>query len=75
MGIFQPNELALDETGVINETVSSFLAGKPLHDLPPCSTLEVYNKTPIFSPVYIKEDVVESFMWKLSGSSGLGGTD
>ena len=41
----------------------------------PCYTLEVYNKTPIFSLVYIKEDVVESFMRKLLGSSGPGGTE
>ena len=41
----------------------------------PCYTLEVYDKTPIFIPVYIKEDVVESFMPKLLGSSGPGGID
>ena len=41
----------------------------------PCFTLEVYDETPIFSPVHIKEEVVESFMRKLSGSSGPGGTD
>ena len=71
----QPNELASDGTGVINETVSSVLARKNLHNPPPCSTLEVYNKTPIFIPVYIKEYVVESFMRKLSGSSGPGVID
>ena len=47
MGIFQPNKLVLDETGVINETVAYVLEGKHLHDTPPCSTLEVYDKTPI----------------------------
>ena len=46
-----------------------------MHDPPPCYTLDAYNKTPIFSPVYIKEDVVESFMWKLLGVSGPVGTD
>ena len=71
----QPNKLASDKKGVINETVSSVLAGKKLHDPPLCSTLEVYKKMPIFSPVYIKEDGVESFMRKLSGISGPGGTD
>ena len=44
---FRPNKLALDETGVINETVAYVLAGKKLHDPPPCSTLYLYDETPI----------------------------
>ena len=72
---FRPKKLALDETGVINETVAYVLEGKHLHDTPPCSTLEVYEEIPILNPVYIKEDVVESFMPKLLGSSGPGGMD
>ena len=75
MGIF-----ATQQTGIIwnrcykwNRLICP--GGKTFAWTPPCSTLEVYYKTPIFSPVYIKEDVVESFMRKLSGSSNPGGTD
>ena len=35
--------------------------------------LEVYKETPIFIPVYITKDVVESVTWKLSSSVGAGG--
>ena len=40
-----------------------------------CSTLEVYNKTPIFIFVDITEDVVELVALKRLGSSVLGATD
>ena len=70
----QPDELVLDETGVMNKTVTSVLVGGNPHEKnPACSTLEAYDETPIFIPVDIKEDVVESVMQKISGSSGLGG--
>ena len=39
-----------------------------------CSTLEVYDKTPIFIPMDIMEDVVESVAHKLFGSLVPGGT-
>ena len=35
----------------------------------------MYNKTPIFIPVEIAEDTVESVVQKLSGDSCLGGAD
>ena len=47
------------------------LAGKHLHEPPtphpPCSMLEVSDKTPIFIPVDITEDVVKSVARKLLG--------
>ena len=43
--------------------------------IPYCSTLEVYDKTPIFIPVEVMEDVVESFTQKLSEVSSPIGTD
>ena len=73
-GRLQPNKLPIYKTGVMGETIPSVLAGKHLHEKNPTrSMLEAYNKTPIFIPVGIKEDVVESVMQKISGSSGLGG--
>ena len=40
-GAFQPEELADDITGIINETVTSVVAGKHLNKTnPSCSTLE-----------------------------------
>ena len=38
------------------------------------STLEAYEETPVFIPVVMTEDVVESVARKLPGSAGLGGT-
>ena len=62
--------------GVINETVVSVLAVKYPHKKnPACSTLEAYNKMPIFIPMGITEDVVKSVVRKLSGISGPGGMD
>ena len=40
-----------------------------------CSKLEAYDETPIFIPVEITEDVVESVAWKLLRSFVPGGTD
>ena len=42
---------------------------------PACSTLDSYNKTPIFTLVEITEDVVKSVARKVLGSSGPVGTD
>ena len=54
----------------------SVLAGKPPHKkIPSCVTIETYDETPIFIPVYITEDSVESVMQKLLGSLGPGGTE
>ena len=39
----------------------------------PCSILEAYDKTPIFIPVGIMEDVVELVSLKLPGGVGPGG--
>ena len=71
----QPDELALDRTGIINKTVASVLAGKYPHGkISSCSMFDTYDETPIFIILYITEDVVESVARKLSGSSGPEGT-
>ena len=71
----QPDELAEDRTGTINETVTSVLEGKhPSRTIPSCAKLEMYEETPIFIPVDITEEAIESVAQKLSGSSGPGGT-
>ena len=59
----------------MDETAASFLVGKHPHKPPPCSTLVVYDKMPIFIPVDIMEDVVELVVRKIFGSSVPGGTD
>ena len=65
-----------DKTGVMDETAVTKLAKKTsAQKLPPCSTLEVYDETPILIYLYITEDVVKSVAQKLSGSSGTGGMD
>ena len=72
----QPDKLALDKTGIINETVTSVLAGKHPHNkIPSCATLETYNETPILIPVDITEDVIKLVVRKLLGSLCPGGTD
>ena len=43
--------------------------------IPYYATLETYKETPIFIPVDIREEPVESVARKLSGSSGPGGMD
>ena len=40
-----------------------------------CSTLETYGETPIFIPVDVTEEAVESVAEKLLGSSGPVGKD
>ena len=75
-GVLQPDKLAADRTGKINETVTSVLEGEHLiKTIPSCATLETYEDTPILIPVDITEESVESVEQKLSGSSGPGGTD
>ena len=75
-GVLQPDKLAQDRTGMINETVTSVLEGKhPSETIPSCATLEMYEETPILIPVNITEEAIESVAQKLSGSSGPGGTD
>ena len=64
-----------DKTGVINESVTSVLVGKIHTKIPPCSTLEAYDEMPIFIPVEIMEDLVESIAPKLLGILVPGGTD
>ena len=58
--------------GVMEETDETVLTEK--HH-PPRSTFEVYNKTLIFIPVDITDDVVESVARKCLGSPVPGGTD
>ena len=51
-GILQTDELTSDKTGVMNETATSVLEGKRLHEIiPSFSMVEVYNETPICIPV------------------------
>ena len=64
------------QKGIVDETVTSVLVGEQPHEtIPPCSALEVYEKTPIFFLVDIAEDVIELVMWKRLGSLGPGDTD
>ena len=66
----QSDELAKDHTGTINKTVKSVLEGKhPSETIPSCAMLETYEETPIFIPVNITEEAVESVVRKFSGSS------
>ena len=43
--------------------------------IPFCATLETYEETPIFIPVNVTEEDVESVVRKRLGRSGPGGTD
>ena len=61
----QPYKLAEDHTGTIHETVTSVLEGKhPSKTILSCATLEIYKETPIFIPVEITEEAVESVAQK-----------
>ena len=74
-GFLQPDKLAEDCIGTINKTVASVLDGKcPSKTITSCTTLETYEKTPIFIPINITEESVEYVARKRLGSSGLGGT-
>ena len=54
-----PEELPTNKMGIMEETAEMVLEKKNLHETPPhCSTLEVYNETPIFIPMDITEGVV-----------------
>ena len=71
-----PNDRETDITGVMDKTVAKFMEVKnPPNRKPHCSTLEVYEETPIFILVDTTGDLVESVAQKLSGSAGPGGTD
>ena len=68
--------MAEDRTGTINETVVSVLEGKRLSETTiSCDALETYKETPVFIPVDITEEAVESVAQKLPGGSGPVGTD
>ena len=72
----QPDELSVDCTGMVNKTAALVLEGKyPSEIIPFCATSEMYEGTPIFIPVDITEEAIESVAQKLLGSSGSGGTD
>ena len=74
--VLQPDELAEDRTGTINETVTSVLEGKHTSNkIPSCATLETYKETHISIPVNITEEAVESVARKRLGSSSLRGMD
>ena len=61
----QPYELSEDHTGTINDTATSVLEGKhPSKTIFSCATLETYKETPIFVPVNIMEETVESVAQK-----------
>ena len=65
-----------DRTGTINETAVLVLEGKrPIRNILSCATLETYKEAPIFIPIDITEEAVESVAENNSGSSGPGGTD
>ena len=65
-GALQPEKLAEDSMGTINENILSFLEGKhPSKTIPYCAKLETYKETPIFNPINITEGAVESVARKL----------
>ena len=75
-GVFQPEKLAEDCTGTINKTITSVLEGKhPSENILSYATLEMYEETPIFIPVKITEEAVESVAQMFLVISGSGGTD
>ena len=47
----------------------------PIKKFPSCATLETHEDTPVFIPVEITEESVESVARNVLGSSGPGGTD
>ena len=60
----------------MGETVAEVLVGKYLTERKPHSyKLEAYKEKPVFIPMNIKEDVVESVARKLLGSTGPSGTN
>ena len=72
----QPDELASDKINIINETITYILAGKhPYKIISSYSTLDTYDETPNFIPVYITEDVAELVMRNIFRSSVPGGKD
>ena len=77
--VLQPYQLAEDRTGTIIETDALVLKEKNMREtIPSCATLETYEEMPIFIPVNITEEAVESVesvARKFSGSSGPGGTE
>ena len=55
------DKLAEYRMGTINDTVASLLEVKhPRKTIPSCDMLETYKETPIFIPVNITEEAVES---------------
>ena len=72
----QPDEFSEDRTGTINKTVTSILDITHLSKtITSCATLQTYEETPIFIPLNITEEPVESVAQKRLGSSGPGGTE
>ena len=58
-GFLQPEKLAADPTGTINETIALVSEGKhPSKTIASCDTLETYEETPIFISVDIMEEAV-----------------
>ena len=76
VGVFQPYWLSEYHIDTINEIVALVLGGKTSErNIPSYAKLETYEKMPIFIPVAITEEAVELVPRKISGVSGLGGTD
>ena len=72
----QPDNLAEEHTGFINETYASVFEVKHLQkNIPSCATLETYDEMPIIIPVDITEDAFKLVVQNLSGSYGPGGTE
>ena len=70
-GVLQSYKLELYEACVMDETVTSVLAGKHLHITPPFYVTGV-KKTHIFIPMVITKDVVELVRRNVSRGLGLG---
>ena len=75
-GVLLSDEQASYSTEFMDNTAAEVLAGiHPPKRKSHFSILEAYKETPVFLPMDMTEDVVESFARKLSGSTGPGGTD
>ena len=63
--MLQPEKLALVTTGIMDETVALVMVVKHPYKKIPILRCRCTKKRPIFIPMNITENVVESVTWKL----------